>query len=724
MLSRRTGVALTVLAFAAGLPPPTRADTVCPKPPPAQRLPVTPGTPLTVRADSVVTNRDGRSEFTGTVELERGSQSLSADSLRYDRNADLADAAGNVRFQDATGDAYATSVLHLAVGAHTGYAGPGTFTLGVNHARGESQRVDFEGPNITRLRDVSYTTCAAGQDDWFLHVRELELDAVEDIGTAWHTWVEFKGVPVFYFPYLNFPTSDRRKSGFLAPAVGNSDKSGFTLATPYYINLAPNYDDTLTPRWLAKRGLQLQNEFRYLGRHSDGRLQLETLQNDRLFGDDRNAGTWLHHSTLSPSWSATLDIRGVSDKQYLDDFGDHLNVIGQTHLPQLAALDYHGPLWTFSGRAAAYQTVDASIAPENKPYARLPQLNLRTTAAPVPNQPHFDLDSEAVRFYRSNSVNGERLLLNPGVSYPLTTSYGNLTPRVAARHVAYRLDRDEDTSPGVTHGLFSLDGGLVFERDSGLFGPNSVQTLEPRLFYLYAPYRDQDGLPNFDTSSPDFSFANLFRDNRFVGGDRQGDANQLTAALSSRFFDGADGAERLRASLGRIHYFEDRRVNLPAGTVDVRDSDWVAELAARLPGNWYWRGDRQWNQDGTVKYGAYLQYQPQADRILNLGRRYLANDVDQSDMSVEWPLFGRWTFRGRSLYSHRDRRNVDSWGGFEYNACCWAVRVLASRRYSEIDGQTNALLFEFELNGLAKLGGIPDSPLRQGLFWSPAEPRR
>jgi LPS-assembly protein len=726
MLSRRTRIALAafVLAAFSGGAVSVRAAPVCPQLPPATRATVAPGTPLQVRADNVSAARDGTSEFSGAVELERGTQQLNAEQLRYDRSTDRADASGDVRFQDQSGDSYRTSELHLTLGAHTGYTGPGSYTLGTNRARGQAQRMDFEGPDRTRLTDVSYTTCAAGQDDWFLNIGELELDTAEEIGTARNAWVEFKGVPLFYFPYLNFPISERRRSGFLAPSVGHSGKSGFALATPYYLNLAPNYDDTLTPRWLSKRGLQLQNEFRYLTRDSGGRLQLEALPDDRKYGDDRAAGSWQHQTTLSSLWSATVDVRAVSDKTYLDDFGDNLNITGQTHLPQLATLDYRGPQWNFSGRTAAYQTVDPSIAPADKPYARLPQLGLRTAAAPVPNRLNYDFDSELVRFTRTDSLTGERLMLNPGISLPLTASYGNLTPRVAARQIAYRLNRDDETTPGVARGVFSLDGGLVFERDSDSFGANSTQTLEPRLFYLYVPYRNQDNLPNFDTSIPDFSFSNLFRDNRLVGGDRIGDANQLTTAVTTRFFDGADGAERMRASFGRIHYFDDRRVNLPAGTVDTTDSNWVAELGARLPGHWYARGDLQWNHDVTAKYNAYLQYQPQADRIVNLGTRYIRDEIDQSDLSAEWPVFGRWTFRGRSLYSYRDRRNVESWGGFEYNACCWAARVLASRRYSDADGQTNALLLEFELNGLAKLGGVPDSPLRQSMFSFPKETQR
>jgi LPS-assembly protein len=248
---------------------------------------------------------------------------------------------------------------------------------------------------------------------------------------------------------------------------------------------------------------------------------------------------------------------------------------------------------------------------------------------------------------------------------------------------------------------------------------NSTQTLEPRLFYLYVPYRNQDALPNFDTSIPDFSFSNLFRDNRFIGGDRIGDANQLTAALTTRFFDGDSGAERLRASVGRIQYFADRRVNIPAATVTDRHSDWAAEAVARLQGYWYASSAVQWNPETTEKSNVYIQYNPDAHRIVNIGQRHLHDQVDQTDISAEWPVRGRWTFRGRSLYSERDRRNVETYAGFQYNACCWAARVLLDRRYSDPGGQGTSVLFELELNGLGKFGAVPDSPLTQSLFTHP-----
>lgn len=696
---------------------------------PAKPLVPDPDQAIEIRADEVSAVAGTSAEFSGQVELTRGAQHLTADRLAYDKTTDIAQALGAVILENDAGDRFETSEISLNLHTRVGHTGPSTYLLGQKYGRGDASRIDFAGPTLTHLRDVRYTTCAPGQDDWFLHVRELELDTDEDIGTARHAWLDFKGVPIFYWPYISFPISDQRKSGFLVPRLGYSSQSGYQVATPYYFNLAPEYDDTFTPRLLTKRGLQFTNQFRYLGPRSSGRLELEALPQDKKFGDDRAAGNFIHQNSFTPLWSASVDVRAVSDKDYLNDFADHIGITSQTHLPQNAEINYRGPGWAFTARAADYQTVDPTIAPADRPYARLPQFMLSTNPSGRINTPQYHFDSEWVRFERGGRLNGDRASLSPAVSLPLTTAaYGFLTPRLGARYIGYDLARSEnsqDTTPALARGIFSLDSGLFFERDTGWFGRDYIQTLEPRLYYLFIPYTNQDTLPNFDTSVPDFSFTNLFRDNRFVGGDRIGDANQLTTAVTSRYLDADDGAERFRVSLGLIQYFNDRLVNLPAGTITRSQSDTVAEAAARLASNWYAQGGVQWNQDegSAEKRNVYLQYNPEKNKIVNLGHRYIRNEIEQTDVSTEWLLAGRWSLRARSLYSERDHHNVESYVGLDYNTCCWALRAFLSRRFSEGVGQVHAILFEFELSGLSKRGSAPASPLEQSLFF-PRDPAR
>jgi LPS-assembly protein len=724
-----------IIAVATGWHPLAQAveDGVCPErplhPPTAKPRPPAKENPSTdIRARQLRTVSDGASEFSGNVEMQQGDQRLTAEQLLYDKATGQADATGNVMFQDTSGASFQTQETHINLESRLGYAGPSYFRLENAGARGDAERIDFEGPDHTRLTRARYTTCAPGQDSWFLKMRELNLDTQEDIGTAYHSSVNFQGVPIFYLPYLSFPISDQRKSGFLIPRVGNASNRGQEVAAPYYFNLAPNYDDTLTPQVMTERGLQLQNQFRYRTQHSEGKLEFEMLQNDRLAnGDNRAAGTYQHKHVFNPLWSGNIDVRAVSDKKYFNDFGDDLAITSQTHLPQNAEIDYRGPLWNFSARAADYQTIDPTIAPTDRPYTRLPQLNLSSNIPVIPNRPNYYFESEAVNFERSVGVIGERLNLSPAMILPLENSYGFVTPRIGVRHIAYHLSGAQDETPSLTRGVFSLDSGLVFERDSQWGERLFTQTLEPRLYYLYIPAKGQDGLPNFDTGVPDLSFSNLFRDNRFTGGDRIGDSNQITTAVTTRFIDEKDGAERGRASLGRIYYFADRQVNLPAGPSGAASSDIVGEATATLAGHWHARSTVQWNRidDHLQKYNYYLQYNPAKNRIVNVGKRFSRGDLEQTDISTEWPLAGRWTFRARSLYSLRDNRNVDSYAGVEYNACCWALRVVGGRRLSIDTTRNNAatqnssIMLEVELTGLSKLGHVPDSPLRESVFSFP-----
>jgi LPS-assembly protein len=727
-----------IIVVATGWYPVAQAveDGACPERPlrraePKASPPATDIPPTDIRARELRSVLGGVSEFRGNVEMLQGGQRLTAEQLRYDKATGQADATGNVTLRDSAHSYYQTQETQLNLESRIGYAGPSTFRLENDSARGDAQHIDFVGPDLTVLKRARYTTCAPGQDDWFLKMRELKLDTQKNIGTAYDTSVNFFNVPVFYLPYVNFPISDERKSGFLAPRLGHSSQSGLEIAAPYYINLAPNYDDTLAPRFMSERGLQLQNQFRYLTPHSEGNFDLEVLPHDRKEnGDDRAAGQYLHKHVFNSLWTGNIDLRYVSDDNYFNNFGDNLALTSQTYLPQNAEVTYRGPLWNFSARATNTQTIDPTIAPVDRPYTRLPQLNLSTNLPFGPNRVNYFFDSEATYFERSIGVTGERLNLYPALSLPLKNSYGYVTPRLGVRYIGYHLSSTQDDTPSLTRGVFSVDNGLVFERDSRWGERLFTQTLEPRLYYLYVPAKGQDGLPNFDTAVPDLSFSNLFRDNRFIGGDRIGDSNQITAALTTRFIDEKDGAERGRVSLGRIYYFADRQVNLPPGPSDADASDIVGEAAATLTGRWHARATVQWNriEDHLQKYNYYLQYNPAGNRIVNIGKQYTRDELEQTDVSTEWPIAGRWAFRARSVYSQLDHRNVDSYVGLEYNACCWAIRILGSRRLSVDTANNNAatqnssIMFELELTGLYTHGHIPESPLAQSMFSFPSRP--
>ena len=673
--------------------------------------------PLHVRANSIDAEKGGVTELSGAVEFIRGTERIEADQLRYLQPSDTAEASGNVQFRTGDRNTFYTEGLQLQLSTHLGEAGPSRYTLSDGRGRGDAARIDFLGPDLTRLNKARFTTCREGQDDWFLNVSRLDLDSKDDIGTAYHATVDFFGVPIFYFPYVNFPISNQRKSGFLVPTAGHSDKHGYIVAAPYYFNLAPNYDATMTPRLLTKRGLQLQNEFRYLGTDSTGKLQLEALPSDNLTHSNRLAGSVLHQQTFNPLWAGKIDLRGVSDKDYFQDFGDRLALTGQSVLPEVVETVYRGPSWTFATRLSDNQIIDKSIPPESRPYARLPQVQLSNNELSLPNQWTPQFNGEWNRFDHRSLLTGERFNLYTGLGVPLQNQSGYITPRVGARYIGYRLDREQDDSPALVRGSFSLDSGLFFERDTRWGESDVIQTLEPRLYYLYIPRKNQDGLPIFDSGVTDLTFASLFRENRFSGGDRIGDANQIATAITTRFLDTDEGAERLRLSLGRIYYFSDPQVSLPAGTPNPNQSDFVAEASAWLVGNWHARDTALWNHRDHVvdRNAAYLQYQPARNKIFNMGYVFVRNQIGQYDVSAEWPLFERWGVRVRSLRSTRDDRSLETYAGVEYNACCWALRLYAVRTWQD-PIHVNAFMFELQLTGLSKLGGVPESPLKQGLF--------
>ncbi len=670
-----------------------------------------------LRADRLEALGDEWFRLSGNAEVQRQDQRVLADEILYDQRHTRLQAYGAVRLESIEGDQLRTEALELELEGHSGYLDRASYRLGRNHARGDAARIELEDEEHMRLYKLRYTTCPPGRDDWFFSLGRLELDKARNIGTARHAVLRFKRVPLFYWPYLRFPISDERQSGFLFPEVGSSTKLGTSFAWPFYWNIAPNYDATITPRWLSKRGLQTQSEFRYLGQALHGELGLEFLQNDDETGEDRWGGKYNHTQTLGRGWSASVNYQKVSDDAYLDEFRNSVRVTSLAHLPQEAAAGYSGSVWRFGARAFRYQTIDPSIALADRPYELLPQLTL--SAHPYARPGHLSplLESELVNFQRDQSLTGRRLNLLLGMSLPWRRPYAYVTPKLSVKHIGYRLDdiAPADERPDLSVPIFSLDSGLIFERRSARF----VHTLEPRLFYLHVPFEEQDDLPNFDTSLPELSFANLFRENRFVGGDRVADANQATLALTTRLFDAADGIERLSASVGQILHLKDRKVNLVPATVDTRErSDLVAELTARFAERWYGSATVQWNDDTrtTERSSYFFQYEPAIDRIVNLRYSFDRDSFKQIDVSTQWPLGSRWTVAASSSYSLRDERNVESYAGFQYRSCCWALRLFARRRLDLAQEQSNDVLLQFEFTGLGRIGDAPESPLMQSIF--------
>ncbi len=670
-----------------------------------------------IESDEADLSREGTSSLSGNVHLQSGSRRLTSERLVYEHATEEAVAEGGVKLWDE-GLFVSADRAEAGLAEERALAEHARFMLRDAHARGGARRMALEGGGLIRVEDGHYTTCNPGQETWVLEAGEIRIDREKQIGFARNVWVKVHRVPVFYAPFITFPLSDERKSGFLPPTLRVSDASGLEIGASRYFNLAPNRDATLGLRWRHERGLGAVGEYRYLMPWGAGSLAGEYMPEDREFDGERGALAFRHHGDFASRWSADVDYQWTSDRRYLEDFGTDLEHAVRAHLPQRADVTFSGPSFWARGRIQDYQTLDDGIAAEDLPYARLPQLIAMTRLPERNRRLNVAGAVELARFERDTGVTGDRMDLRTSLHYPMRSPSGFLVPKLSLRFTHYELSGvspGADESPSRLLPTFSVDGGLIYERNLVLASHSLVQTLEPRAYYLLVPSRHQSDQPLFDTAYSSLDFAQLFRENRFSGADRIGDANQLTLALSSRLLSRTRGTELARASIGQIHYFRDREVTLPgAARGDESVSDIVAEGALRLHHPWSLRAALHWapDEDRTGKASAALRYQPDASRVFNAAYRFLRADpereqeaLEQVDLSFAWPLRRGWRAIGRWNHAIREGRNLESFAGLEYNGCCLAVRTVLRRHLRGRTGEySNALFLDFELKGLGGAG--------------------
>ncbi len=593
------------------------------------------------------------------------------------------------------------------------------------NAQGRAEWLRIEGQQQTsQLRGTTYSTCARGEEFWQLQASELALDRRTGRGTARDMRLTIGSVPLLYLPYLSFPIDNQRHSGWLVPRVGYASERGAEVVLPYYWNIAPHQDMTLFPRLLSDRGAMLGAEYRFLGAQQRGQIEVEYLPQDRIMDTDRSAFKIEHAASWRPNTFSRLLYQYVSDDDYLDELGDHIGLLSPRFLERHLELDYRGAVWTGLARVQGFQVLDRNLFQEdNEPYDRLPQLRL--DGAWPNTQYGWDLSwrSELVRFTNPRRPDGSRVDLQARVARPWEWPAGFIRPALQYRYTAYDLDQPQpgaDTAqPQRSVPTFSVDTGLFFDRPLQR-GEHSVglHTLEPRLVYLYTPYRDQRDIPVFDTAAVERSLTGLFLENRFTGADRVGDANQLTLALTTRVLPAASGREWLRLSLGQILYFQDRRVTLEADAPPERASTSGPIAEGRISFNHRLsvQGTYQWDpeRNATRRSSVQWRYQPRPDRVINLSHSYVDNALEQADLSVVWPLDQNWRFLGRWQYALDLERNLNVLVGAEYNDCCWALRFLASqRRDKPEDTETrNAVYLQLELKGLSNVGRSIDRLLQ------------
>ena len=605
--------------------------------------------------------------------------------------------------------------LHYNLLDHTGeFESPSYLLERDRTARGSAERIEFLGPQHYRLTNANYTTCRPGQEDWRLEAREIELDFEEEEGSARGPRLRFFDTTILASPWAVFPLGDRRRSGLLTPYYAQTTSRGLEFGLPYYWNIAPEYDATITPVFMAKRGQQLKNQFRYLGRPYAGELKFEYLPEDREFGTSREGVSLQHSHNLPRNTVAQLDYNRVSDNRYFVDLGSQVKQVSVGNLPQDAHLTHSGSLgrapYSVQARVQRFQTLQDPLAPIVPPYHRVPQLNLSLSYNELAGAFDTALPLEYVRFSHPTLIEGTRTSTTPTLALPLLAPGWFITPKLGLRSVSYGLERadpGQQQAPHVSLPWASLDSGLVFERASGLLGAGSTQTLEPRLFYVYIPYRDQDSLPLFDTALADFNYAQLFSENRFVGGDRFGDANQATLALTSRFLQ-ANGQEGVRATIAQRYYFEEERVGLtPSSPLrSSKDSDILASIGARLGRSWIFDATTQYNrhEQRAERYTTAVSYRPEPAKVLNASYRFQRDVLKQVDISGQWPLRPGWYGVGRYNYSIQDKRLLEGLAGIEYNAGCWVFRAVVQRIQAAAQVSSTAFIFQIEFNGIGTIG--------------------
>jgi LPS-assembly protein len=601
---------------------------------------------------------------------------------------------------------------------------------------GRAERADFEGENHIRLSNATYSTCKPGETDWYVQGSQIKLDYDEDVGESTHASLWFKGVPILYSPLASFSLNQKRKSGLLHPSVVMSTNTGFDLDLPYYWNIAPNVDATIHSRYMAKRGLQLGSEINYLDHNYLGRSLLEFMPDDKITGQQRYAYAISHTHQLGRGVSGVLNWNGVSDDYYWQDLSSRLINTAQTQLPQQVMLSYTPSPWLQTTlNVQRYQTLQTDPAnPVARPYFIEPQLNL-LGYRPNVLKTDFSVIGQYSRFVNPDKVQGDRAVLYPQISLPVVHPAFQVTPKIGLHMTKYSLDSIENfanngmsaaprDSVSRTLPIFSLDSTVIFERESRLLDLDYIQTLEPRLYYVNIPYRDQSQIPVFDSGLTDFNFAQVFSENRYSGFDRINDANQLTAAVSTRLLDANTGVERFKAMLGQRYYFSPQRVTLPGE--NGRNADFSNLIAAVnglvLPMTYADAAvEYDYDRKHTDRFSFGARFQPDYGKVLSASYRYTRDPlsllplVDQVDFAAQWPLSSRWYAVGRFNYSLRDSQPLETIAGIEYNAGCWALRVVGQRleAVSTIAQPNTSVFLQLEFNDLGSIGSNPIGLLRR-----------
>ncbi|HEV7166076.1 MAG TPA: LPS assembly protein LptD [Gammaproteobacteria bacterium] len=728
---------------------------ICPAFPASPVLPLPPESPKPelqqafVVGDQIDSIQQGQSLITGDVQLDQGDRRVTSRSMTYDSATGLAVAKQDVN--------YFTPQLIIAspTGRYDTNKGFGSFDdadffLPLRHGHGSAKLVNSLDTDHTQMFGVEYTTCPPDKVDWSLDAPDMFLDSSTNTGEAHDVTIHFLGVPIFWTPYMNFPISDDRKSGFLGAEFSIDSVNGIEAEAPYYLNLAPNYDATLYPRVISKRGIQTGADFEILTPISYDYIYASYMPHDMVYdkeygllGDHERGQLIINHRLqFTDSLSMSGLYNWVSDDNFFHDLNSDLPITSSTYLNRDLIMKYiPNDELNVETMMQDFQVIDTAITPENYPYRRIPRTTFSWGNYDDMTGAEYSVDAELVRFQRAGRLGAWRLDASPSISYPLSASGGYFNPTLAWRYTDYDLAEQQQTLPpgspqlvqnpflGDAHfarslPIFNIDTGLYFDRDAGDY----LQTLEPQLYYLRVPYRNQSEIPSFDTLATQFSYTQLFATNSFYGGDRQADANQLSYALTSRLLDTETGAEVLRGDIGQIRYFSDRKITFNGVPQTNLFSDIAGDVAYVLNDEWTATYQQLWSPvtRRTDMGNVLLQYHPGYHQVVNLGYQYQAaafngTFIKQRDFSFSWPVAGNWSAVGRWNYDIINHITLEDFVGFEFDDCCWNFQIL--HRHVIVGSDSvgrpnfdNVFFFQLSLKGLVTAGRHLDDLVENGIL--------
>jgi len=684
---------------------------------------------IIIEGDSLESKLDRKIKALGNAILKKGNNTVKADIIEYDQISDELVAKGNVRLESNASIITGTE-MELSMDSNTGVIPNATFITRLNNSgsdfnkniRGSASVLFIEGVDKKKLENASITTCDAGQNDWFINASEIEINERSKTVDATNATLEFKGVPVLYSPLVNFSFNEERKSGFLAPSIGTTSRSGFETSAPYYFNLSPTSDATVTPRYFSKRGLQLQGEYRYLDENYSGVSSAEILNSDNYASDTRRYLIKINHQhKLAEGLTGSARIEKVSDDNYFSDLESLISVTSQVSLPQEVQLNYANEDWNVNLIAQKFQNLSTS-----SPYERLPSFSASYSKVNEDslgfNQYETNLTLSLTQFERNNdytgsdNTKGTRFVAKPSIAAPFEKNYGYIIPKLSMNLSSYDLENGNASSKQFSIPTMSLDSGFFLDRKFKFGKNNFTQTLEPRAFYTYTPYRDQSMLPMFDTGLLDLNQNSIFTENQFVGGDRVIDANQFTLAATTRFID-VNGTERLSGTLAQRFYINDRKVLNEvqfANSVYRSDSTDLFMLGfVRLNSSLTIDTELQYNPDASSTNRATVSsnYSPEPGKLIDASYRLIRspsgseNDIKQINIAGQWPVGKGYSTVGRYNYDIKKSGVVEALGGLTYDAGCWSSSILLHRLSLATTEKPNyTLFFQLELGGLGSLG--------------------